>query len=309
MNVTDALRRACCRVEWGASVGAGFLVAEQRVLTCAHVLATDEPGGGAEPGDELAVTFPEDELIGRVVALSDEDDLALIQLGDDPRAARPLPLATRAAPVDARWTGLGFPAPMNGKALPLAGTVRDPRGEDDQDPPRPSMILYSDDLASGHAVARGFSGGPVVVDGAVVGQLRRVLRDAGMIANGIAFATPLPHPWLTQALEIEDPLADRRREAEQLKRAIERKKARGESAAAEIEQRKSIQRALRTAEGRWTSTDLAETDSQGMLLAVYRHVNEHTKVGIGYNFTEFNDDLTDLDYDADGFFFNVVVKY
>ena len=64
-----------------------------------------------------------------------------------------------------------------------------------------------------------------------------------------------------------------------------------------------------TAEGRWTSTDLAETDSMGALLAVYRHVNEHTKVGVGYNFTEFNDDLTDLDYDADGFFFNVVVKY
>ncbi|RME36071.1 MAG: OmpA family protein [Gammaproteobacteria bacterium] len=44
----------------------------------------------------------------------------------------------------------------------------------------------------------------------------------------------------------------------------------------------------------------------GLLLAVYRHVNEHVKVGIGYNFTDYSDDLTDLDYSSRGLFFNVV---
>jgi hypothetical protein len=46
----------------------------------------------------------------------------------------------------------------------------------------------------------------------------------------------------------------------------------------------------------------------GMLVAGYRHLNDHVKFGAGYNFTTFSDDLTDLSYDHQGFFINLVGK-
>ncbi len=42
----------------------------------------------------------------------------------------------------------------------------------------------------------------------------------------------------------------------------------------------------------------------GYLLAVYRHVAEHAKVGVGYNFTDFSDNLTNLSYRSRGWFVN-----
>jgi len=44
----------------------------------------------------------------------------------------------------------------------------------------------------------------------------------------------------------------------------------------------------------------------GALGAVYRYIGKHLKVGAGYNFTDFNDDLTDLSYDHQGFFLNLI---
>jgi hypothetical protein len=51
-------------------------------------------------------------------------------------------------------------------------------------------------------------------------------------------------------------------------------------------------------------TKLGETRS-GALLAVSRYVGDHLKMGLGYNFTGFSDDLTDLDYDHRGVFLNL----
>jgi hypothetical protein len=50
--------------------------------------------------------------------------------------------------------------------------------------------------------------------------------------------------------------------------------------------------------------DIGERRS-GVLVSVSRWVGEHFKVGLGYNFTDFSDDLTDLDYDHQGLFLNV----
>jgi hypothetical protein len=44
----------------------------------------------------------------------------------------------------------------------------------------------------------------------------------------------------------------------------------------------------------------------GALAAIYRYVGEHLKVGAGYNFTDFSDDLTDLSYRHQGAFFNFI---
>jgi hypothetical protein len=51
-------------------------------------------------------------------------------------------------------------------------------------------------------------------------------------------------------------------------------------------------------------TDISE-HSAGTLLTISRYLGEHFKVGVGYNFTDFSDDLTDLNYDAKGFFLNL----
>jgi hypothetical protein len=44
----------------------------------------------------------------------------------------------------------------------------------------------------------------------------------------------------------------------------------------------------------------------GALIGVYRNVGEHVKVGVGYNFTDFSEDLTNLSFKHQGVFMNVV---
>jgi len=44
----------------------------------------------------------------------------------------------------------------------------------------------------------------------------------------------------------------------------------------------------------------------GALVTLYRYLGKNFKVGVGYNFTDFSDDLTDLSYDHHGVFFNFV---
>ena len=52
----------------------------------------------------------------------------------------------------------------------------------------------------------------------------------------------------------------------------------------------------------------AEDRKEGSLLGIYRHIGKNIKFGVGYNFTDFSDDLTDLDFDSKGFFINLVAK-
>ena len=52
----------------------------------------------------------------------------------------------------------------------------------------------------------------------------------------------------------------------------------------------------------------AQDTRSGLLLALYRHVGDNVKAGIGYNFTDFSDNLTDLSYKSQGIFINVVGK-
>ena len=53
----------------------------------------------------------------------------------------------------------------------------------------------------------------------------------------------------------------------------------------------------------------AEDSRNGVLLAIYRHLGNHVKVGVGYNFSDFSDDLTQLDYKHQGLFINLIGKY
>lgn len=47
----------------------------------------------------------------------------------------------------------------------------------------------------------------------------------------------------------------------------------------------------------------------GWLTAGYYHINENVKLGLGYNFTDFSDDLTDMRYRSRGWFINLLGKF
>jgi hypothetical protein len=61
-------------------------------------------------------------------------------------------------------------------------------------------------------------------------------------------------------------------------------------------------------EGRLLDLPEAQDRRSGMLFGLYRHINKNLKFGAGYNFADFSDDLTDLDYDTQGFFINLIGK-
>jgi hypothetical protein len=54
--------------------------------------------------------------------------------------------------------------------------------------------------------------------------------------------------------------------------------------------------------------DLPDLDERrsGALVTLYRYLGGNFKVGVGYNFTDFSEDLTDLSYDDHGLFLNLV---
>lgn len=52
-----------------------------------------------------------------------------------------------------------------------------------------------------------------------------------------------------------------------------------------------------------------DTTTFGTVLAVYRHLGDNMKVGVGYNFGRFSDDVADLTHDDKGVFVNVVGKF
>ncbi|WP_445357405.1 OmpA family protein [Microbulbifer sp. ANSA002] len=61
-------------------------------------------------------------------------------------------------------------------------------------------------------------------------------------------------------------------------------------------------------EGRLLDLPDAQDSKSGALIGLYRHIGDHLKLGVGYNFTDFSDDLTQLDYDSQGMFVNIVGK-
>ena len=61
-------------------------------------------------------------------------------------------------------------------------------------------------------------------------------------------------------------------------------------------------------EGRRLDLPDARERRHGALLGLYRQLGNHAKVGVGYNFSDFSDDLTDLDYRHQGVFINIVGK-
>ena len=62
-------------------------------------------------------------------------------------------------------------------------------------------------------------------------------------------------------------------------------------------------------EGRMLHMPDIDEHKAGALLTIYRYFGEHFKAGVGYNFTDFSEDLTDLSYDNHGWFLNMVGSF
>ena len=62
-------------------------------------------------------------------------------------------------------------------------------------------------------------------------------------------------------------------------------------------------------EGRHLRVVQAKDARTGALLGVYRHLGKNFKLGLGYNFTDFSDELTDLSYTSHGWFVNILAKF
>ncbi|MDD9892421.1 MAG: hypothetical protein OXT49_02765, partial [Gammaproteobacteria bacterium] len=60
---------------------------------------------------------------------------------------------------------------------------------------------------------------------------------------------------------------------------------------------------------RYLRVNATQDSRHGFMVGVDRHVGKNLKVGVGYNFTDFNDDLTNLDFQSKGWFVNMLGKY
>jgi hypothetical protein len=59
-------------------------------------------------------------------------------------------------------------------------------------------------------------------------------------------------------------------------------------------------------EGRMLHLPDLDERRTGALFTIYRYLGDKFKIGVGYSFTDFSEDLTDLSYDHHGLFFNLV---
>jgi len=59
----------------------------------------------------------------------------------------------------------------------------------------------------------------------------------------------------------------------------------------------------------WMNSDESQDSQHGAMISLDRHIGKNMKIGIGYNFTNFDDDLTNTDGDAKGWFINLVGKF
>jgi WD40 repeat protein len=195
-------RSAVCRISVRASKtaesrGTAFLVAPDLVITALHVIADRTPVAPRFYASEYSLDFPWGTVAGAVVseAFNHSEDWAVLRLSSV-APVQPLPLGSpeslgegsHGADVDI----YGFPDsdPFRGKAG--VGKLR--RYEPgDADSVGAFLQLFCEDAAAGNGEpVRGLSGGPVLVDGAVVGLLRTALLDSEeRSVAGTLYACPI----------------------------------------------------------------------------------------------------------------------
>lgn len=185
----ERIKRGTVFVRAPGSQGTAYLIAPTLLATCHHVVDNAGEGG------QVTLTAPGGALVqAKVVKLVRETDCAILSVSQPINGLEPLPLAGDCG-ERAIWDGFGFPGLAGQGGLPFFGKVLDPKSTDDIG--RPMITLYSDMVAAGMAAPiNGLSGGPVVVDGAVIGHFSRVLGtpgSPGQPALGVVYAARSAH--------------------------------------------------------------------------------------------------------------------
>ncbi|MCX5166153.1 trypsin-like peptidase domain-containing protein [Streptomyces sp. NBC_00264] len=174
----------------GGVAGAGFLVGEGVVVTCAHVVRA----AGQEPGGRVQLAFPHlpgvPRVWGEVPAeqwrAPEAEDIAFVELDSVPAGVRALSLGSGAGCRGHGVSSFGFPtqAPPGGHfGYGTAGDLL-------PDSTGTGALLQ---LSGANDLTTGFSGGPVVdgVSGLVIGMVTAITSpDAHLKGLGIAYCTP-----------------------------------------------------------------------------------------------------------------------
>ena len=166
--------------------GSGFVVAEDRIVTNAHVVA-----GVTEP---IVEAPGQPAVAGRVVAFDAENDLALIAVSG--LATPPLPVADAAAGSDVAVGGYPFGGPLElrpARVMSVGPIMIEERGRTST---RDVMTLATD-------VDHGNSGGPVLTGDGSVGGV--VFAKSDSVAN-VGYAIPLTTlaPLAADAASLEE---------------------------------------------------------------------------------------------------------
>ncbi|MGW2627843.1 nSTAND1 domain-containing NTPase [Streptomyces chattanoogensis] len=174
----------------GTVAGAGFLVAEGILVTCAHVVQA--AGGG--PDERVRLTFPhvdgaygaEGHVLDGLWRAPEDEDVAVVHLSSTSAGMRALPLGS-AEGCRGHWVrSFGFPAQAPPDGHYGFGVAGDLLPASDGKGARLQLTAAND-------LTTGFSGGPVLdeVTGLVIGMLTEITApDEYEKGQGIAYVTP-----------------------------------------------------------------------------------------------------------------------
>ena len=190
-DIVDRLRETCAQIAGPDGVGTGYLIAPRRLGTALHVVKS------WKDGEQYPVTVGQQgpSVRARVLKRDTVTDAAILELDGDV-AAQPLPM-TEELLRKSPWEAFGFPG-VAGRGgfvtgVSISGHVQDSNTRDDDG--HPALLLFSAMAAAGNASPlHGFSGSPILVDGAVVGHLTKHLGDPDdrrRAAYGLVYACPV----------------------------------------------------------------------------------------------------------------------
>jgi WD40 repeat protein len=192
--VNPTIRQAIARIDVvqgdkSGSRGTGVLVTADLVLTAMHVVADrSSPTLALYPGT-ISLAFPGHVTVAHVVdrGWSPNADWILLRCITPP-PCEPMPIADSAADSDT-WETYGFPDANPRDGMVQIGTIENAAGVFEN---VPAYQLYSKQAAAGSgAPVKGLSGGPVIVDGALVAVLRSSLMRDGQNVAGTLYGCPI----------------------------------------------------------------------------------------------------------------------